>query len=68
MLKKIAIISILVIFGSVFVACEQEGPAEKAGEKIDETVEEAAEKAEEAGEAIEEKAEEASEEVKKVTE
>lgn len=36
-------------------ACEQEGPAEKAGEKIDEAVEEAGEAVEEAGDKIREK-------------
>ena len=36
-------------------ACEEkEGPAEKAGEKIDETVEEAGDKIEEAGDKVEE--------------
>ena len=42
-----------------FGACESEGPAEKAGEKIDEAAEEAAEKVEEAADAVEEKTDEA---------
>ena len=37
---------------TVFTGCEQEGPAEKAGEKIDEAVENAGEAMEEAGEEI----------------
>ena len=61
-IKKLAIISILILFLAAFVACDQEGPAEKAGERIDEAAEEAAEKVEEAGEAVEEKAEEIKEE------
>jgi hypothetical protein len=49
------------------VSCEREGPAEKAGKKIDQTVEKTGDKIEEAGEAIKEKAEEAKEEVKEKT-
>lgn len=36
------------------VGCQQEGPAERAGKKIDETVEKAGEKIEEAGEKVKE--------------
>ncbi|MFZ7110658.1 MAG: hypothetical protein ACOWYE_03160 [Desulfatiglandales bacterium] len=49
------------IYFALFIAalsisgCEKEGPAEKAGEKIDETIEEAGEKMEEAGDKIKEK-------------
>jgi hypothetical protein len=35
-----------------FLGCEQQGPAEKAGETIDETMEEAGETVEETGEEI----------------
>jgi len=62
---------ILVLFGCLsigFLSCEKEGPAEKAGKQIDQTVEKAGDKMEEAGEAVKEKAEEAKEEVKKKTE
>jgi hypothetical protein len=65
--KKTVIIAILIIFVSAFVACEQEGPAEEAGEKIDEAAEETAEAVEEAGETLEEKAEEVKEEAEKKT-
>jgi hypothetical protein len=61
---------VLLIGGALMfmpVACEQEGPAEKAGEKIDETVEEAGEKMEEAGEEVSEEVEEAKEEVQEST-
>jgi uncharacterized protein YjbJ (UPF0337 family) len=66
-LKKLFIIFVLLLFVSVFAACESEGPAEKAGEKIDETVEKTTDKAKEAAEAIKEKAEEAKEAVKEKT-
>ena len=50
---------ILVIFFSVslllyFTACENEGPAEKTGEKIDKMVEQSKESLEKTGEKIEE--------------
>ena len=37
-----------------FVACENEGPAERAGEKIDEAVEEAGDQVEKAADKVEE--------------
>lgn len=47
------------IAGLVAVAgCEQEGPAEKAGKEIDQTVEKAGEKAEETRDEIEEELDE----------
>ncbi len=44
--------------GSLFfvVGCEQEGPAERAGESIDESMEKAGEKVEQAGENIQDSA------------
>lgn len=36
----------------VFIGCQQEGPAEKAGKKADQTVDQAGKKAEQAGDAI----------------
>jgi hypothetical protein len=56
--SKILSLLLIVLLLVTFVACEQEGPAEKAGKKIDETMEEAGDKMEEAGEAVQEKAEE----------
>lgn len=56
-IKLLQLLLIVLLIGA-FVACEQEGPAEQAGEQIDEAVEEAGEKMEEAGDAIEEKADE----------
>ncbi|HMB38381.1 MAG TPA: hypothetical protein VKO85_04815 [Wenzhouxiangellaceae bacterium] len=52
--------------GAVLTGCEQQGPAEEAGEEVDEAVEEAEEEideaAEEAGDAVEEAADEVEEE------
>jgi hyperosmotically inducible protein len=66
-LKKLLIIMILNLSIVAFTACESKGPAEKAGEKIDQAVEETTDKAKEVTEAVKEKAEEAGEEVKKST-
>ncbi len=66
-LKKLLTIIVLILFVSAFTACESKGPAEKAGEKIDETIEKTTDKADEAVEAIKEKAEEAKETVKEKT-
>lgn len=65
--KKILIGVFIGCLSIAIVSCETEGPAEKAGEKIDESVEKAGNKVEEAGEATKEKAEETKEEVKKKT-
>lgn len=51
-------IALLVIPAFALIACEQEGPAEKAGEKIDNAVDKAKEKVEEAGDKVEEKTDE----------
>lgn len=42
--------------GVFLVACEREGPAERAGKQIDESLEQAGKKVEQAGEAIRDKA------------
>jgi ElaB/YqjD/DUF883 family membrane-anchored ribosome-binding protein len=57
----ILLLSLLALL--VFTACESEGPAEQAGEKIDNAVEEAQEGLEEAGDAIKDTAEEAGEKI-----
>ena len=55
----------LVLFSSMiivsFAACKKEGPAERAGKKIDETVEKAGEEMKEAAEKASDKMEEAGE-------
>lgn len=55
------VLAMLIAFGAVTVlsACDQEGPAEEAGEKIDNSMEKAGDKMEQAGDKIEQKADEA---------
>jgi len=55
MLKKLSIFIALIILSAGIAACEKEGPAEKAGEKVDEAIEQAGDKIEEAGDKIEKK-------------
>lgn len=52
--KLIVLLAVLAAAG--LAGCEQEGPAEKAGAKVDEALEKAGEKIEEAGKAIEKQA------------
>jgi hyperosmotically inducible protein len=67
--RKLLILSMLltVIFGAA--ACEKEGPAERAGKKIDKTVEKAGEKVDKtmdkAGEKLEDLGDKAKEATKK---
>jgi hyperosmotically inducible protein len=62
--KSIAIIVLsLSIFA--FTACESKGPAEKAGEKIDQAMEKTSDKAKEVTETVKDKAGEVGEAVKK---
>ncbi|MGD1983596.1 MAG: hypothetical protein PVF93_06775 [Chromatiaceae bacterium] len=56
MKRNIQSVLLIALFSAGLIGCEQEGPAEKAGAKVDEAMETAGEKLEEAGEAIEEKA------------
>ncbi len=51
--KKIVSIFCVLLFAFCLAACEQEGPAERAGEEMDEAVEETAEGIEEAGDEME---------------
>jgi hypothetical protein len=58
----------LILFAAVFMhGCEKKGPAEKAGERIDDTMSEALDKAEEAGEKIQDAAEEAREKIEEAS-
>jgi hypothetical protein len=66
-LKKLITITVLSLSIVAFTACESKGPAEKAGEEIDQAVEKTTDKAKEVAEAVKEKVEEAGEEVKKST-
>jgi hyperosmotically inducible protein len=62
--KMIVLISLLAFLGIGALGCEQKGPAEKAGEKVDEAAEQAGEKMEEAGEKAGELMEEGGEKMK----
>ena len=54
-------IVLLLSFALVLPGCQQEGTAEKAGEKVDQAAEKVSEQAQKAGEAVSEKAEKAAE-------
>lgn len=53
-LRLMVIVAIFFSIGFVAIGCEKKGPAEKAGEKIDQAVEDAGDQIEEAGDAVEE--------------
>ncbi|MCA1771082.1 MAG: hypothetical protein LC677_00010 [Halomonas sp.] len=58
-LKAFGVALLLALLAGGLAACEDEqGPAEEAGENVDETMEEAGEEMEEAGDEMEEAAEE----------
>ena len=52
----------------IFASCERQGPAERAGENIDEAMETTGEKFEEAGEKVGETVEEAGEKIEEAGE
>ena len=56
--SKLLVVLLSMLLIAVLVGCAQEGPAEQAGEKLDEAVDEVGGKMEKAGEAAREKAEE----------
>lgn len=62
-LKKALVVFCCGFFLFAFTGCESEGPAEKAGEKVDKLMSQTKEKVEEAGKAVQESVEEAGEEV-----
>jgi hypothetical protein len=66
-LKKIILVFFSCMIVVSFAACKKEGPAERAGQKIDETVEKAGEKTKEAVEKAGDKIEEAGDKVKEST-
>lgn len=55
MKRKIAAVLMAVTLGLTLAACEQEGPAEKAGASIDNAVDKAGDQIEKAGDAVKEK-------------
>jgi len=48
--SKILVLCVSAFFAFAFTACEKEGPAEKAGKTVDQTLDSVKEKAEEATE------------------
>jgi predicted small secreted protein len=58
MKRNLFVILLMTLFAAGLAGCEQEGPAERAGEQIDEAMQEAGEKmddaVEEAGDKVEE--------------
>lgn len=59
--KKILVLMCCGALLALFSACKEQGPAETAGERIDEAVEQTREKIEEAGDTVKEKTEEVGE-------
>ena len=66
-LKNIILVFFISMIIVSFTACKKEGPAERAGKKIDETVEKTGEKIKESTEKVGDKIEEAGEKVKEST-
>ncbi|RTR03313.1 hypothetical protein [Halomonas nitroreducens] len=60
LLRTFALSLLIGMMAMGLAACEDEGPAEQAGENVDEAMEEAGESVEEMGENVEEAAEESS--------
>jgi hypothetical protein len=50
---KYVLLVLSVALGFALAGCHKEGPAEKAGKKVDKVIEKAGEKAEEAGDKVE---------------
>ncbi len=66
-LKKIVLVLFSCMIIVSFTACKKEGPAERAGKKIDEAVEKTGEKIKESAEKAGDKIEEAGDKVKEST-
>ena len=66
-LKNIILVFFSIMIIVSFPACKKEGPAERAGKKIDETVEKAGGKIKESADKAGDKIEEAGEKVKEST-
>jgi predicted small lipoprotein YifL len=56
MKPNISVVVLTALFSLGLLGCEQKGPAEEAGAKVDDAMGKAGDKLEEAGEAIKEKA------------
>ena len=59
LLRRLSLALLIAMLGAGLAACEEEGPAEQAGENIDESMEEMGENVEKMGENLEEAAEDA---------
>ncbi|SHF76469.1 hypothetical protein SAMN02745148_03481 [Modicisalibacter ilicicola DSM 19980] len=59
MLRKVGLALLMVLLMGGVAACDDQGPAEEAGENIDEAAEEAGDSVEEMGEEIQDSAEDA---------
>lgn len=57
LMKKLAVVLLVAMMVGGLAACDNQGPAEEAGESIDESMESAGESIEEMGESIEDAAE-----------
>jgi hypothetical protein len=68
LLEKIALACCVLSLALAFQACEQEGPAEKAGEKVDTMIEDTKEGLKEAGDKTGEMVEKGGEELEKAGE
>lgn len=64
----IQFIAMILLFALLTSACEQQGPAERAGEKIDETVEKVGDSAEDAVDKVGDKLEEVGDKIEEKTE
>ncbi|GAB2711125.1 hypothetical protein [Halomonas garicola] len=60
-MKQLAVVLGILMMAGGLAACEDQGPAEEAGESIDESMENAGESLEEAGDEIQNSAEDAAE-------
>lgn len=67
-LTRFSMAAAAAVLAATLMGCEQEGPAEKTGEAVDEAVQDAGDSAENAADTAGDKMEEAGEELKKAAE
>jgi hypothetical protein len=67
MTRKAPVLALILLAAVLMHGCEKKGPAEKAGERIDDTMSEALDKAEEAGEKIQDAAKETREKIEEAS-
>lgn len=66
--SKLTIAALVIVPALLLAACENEGPAERAGKKIDQAASDVKDAADDAAETVGEKVEEAGDEVRDATE